>query len=313
MVLSKAAFFAGLAQVLKKRYLRYIWTASMAYQYMRMTGRVGNDPTPLTPDLMIAGIPIWFVKHIGHASSDEIMKYRSMGGIFLAHQKGGRNTFKFTAHFFGPARYILTKILEFILDLGSESDRAITSLIPGQPITFLDPSGKYPDPKSLAATIRAPLVEYTTKDEFQNERYVYHRTFPITTQTKIYTDMYMETMVTRESTKFGIESIEVICAFRQFTPPTHFQKSIVDLGLGFVAKKKYYRTYVPKGQVNWLTRIDGIANAIWAQMQYISEMVWQRDQEWYKKQNGRLDYERNNIIKTFAAFSVYQSVKYGGF
>ena len=127
-LITSKQFFEGLAKLTTQKARRYAWTTMLAKQYIAMTGRgqlPWAEPVQHAPDIIIAGIPVWNVNKIGHASSDEILKYRSMGGVFLAHQKGGKHTFKFTAHFFGPIRYILTKLLEGILILGSESAEKI--------------------------------------------------------------------------------------------------------------------------------------------------------------------------------------------
>lgn len=312
-LISRTQFFKGLAKLKTQKARRYAWTTMLATQYIAMTGRgqlPWAEPVQHAPDIIIAGLPIWNVNKIGHASSDEILKYRSMGGVFLAHQKGGKHTFKFTAHFFGPIRYILTKLLEGILIIGSESAEKIGEPKLNKIDLKVDESGTFTEGLKISS---APLIRYSNKDEFDEERYMFHKTFPIITETKIYTDMYMETMVTRQSTKLGIETVEVTCAFRQYLAPTHFQKASVLLrGEKAKAEKYYYRTFIPRNHLSWLNRVDHGINILWALMQYQADMEYDKDYSWYEKQRGRQDWEVANLAQTFATFSILRMVKYGG-
>ena len=79
-------------------------------------------PTTYQPDAIIAGLPIYHMQHEGHAASDEMLKYRSMGTIFLAHQKGGKRTFKCTLLIQGPARLYVLMFLQFLQKAGIQEN-----------------------------------------------------------------------------------------------------------------------------------------------------------------------------------------------
>lgn len=304
--------YDALIQVMKKRIKRYAWTEMLAHQFSAMRGLLNIKPgTIIKPDIIIAGIPVWHITRLGHAASNEILKYRSMGGIFLAHQKGGKETFKFTAKLFGPARFAMVKLLELLLDLGSEQARDFMGLGFGGYITFADAKKNIIEQSSLKITRSDPLVEWSKQGQFDDQRYAYHRTYPIITETRIYTDMYMETMVIREDIKLGKDCIEVQCAFRQYVPPMEFQKT-AEPGEGPAyqkeAKKKYYRTYIPREKLSWLKRMDFTINFSWAFLQFLNDYTEQK--EWYKKESGKVFFEEQNLITAWFLNQSYQAVKY---
>ena len=80
----------------KARRIAWITMLMAEYLQLRQTDN-DNSGNYKRPEIIVAGIPIWGLGRIGHALSDEILKYRSTGGFFMAHQKGSKETFKFTA------------------------------------------------------------------------------------------------------------------------------------------------------------------------------------------------------------------------
>ena len=263
-------WFTRYQAVIGKKIKRYTWTTLLMTEYLALRGNIGEG-VQIKPDIIVAGIPVWNINRLGHAVSDEILKYRSMGGIFLAHQKGGKQTFKFTARIFGPMRFITYKLLEALQLLGSEDAKNVSDLtditkVPG--LTNVSLGWLDPKKKSIidvqgqieAGSLGSPLIDYTKESEFSNEEYAYHRTFPIITETKIYTDMYLETLVCRENIKFGKNVLEIECAFRQYTPPIYFQKTIPNEE----GKRKFYTIFVPKDALIGVQRIENSINFLWA-------------------------------------------------
>lgn len=309
-IVDKARAIKSIMNAVKNRIARYVWTGALAAEYLilRELGRNGTLGTK--PDLIVGGIPIYYVNREGHASSDEILKYRSIGGIFLAHQKGGKHTFKFTALLFGPQRFIIVKLLEGLLFYGTESLKKVMNLTKGGgigSISWTDEEQGVLKTADLLGGPGAPLVEYSKHGDFENQEYAYHHTYPIITQSKIYTDMYMETFVTKESTKIGLRAIEVDCSFRQYLEPTHYQKSEASEE----QKKKYYSAYVDPSQLAGMTFLDHAINLAWAYAQFKDTIETNRT-EWLKYENDEIARDIYVLLGTYSVFGAYQAIKYGG-
>jgi len=165
----------------------------------------------LKPAIMIAGIPIFNATDIDCASSDEVLKYRSIGGIFMAHQKGGTQTLKIGGTIIGPSRYFFLKILLALqrLNLGKQK--------PAEDLTY--DSGR----KILKSIISPKLFLDASQKVYRSEvdTYEYHKTFPIITPDRLYTKMYIETIEYVESTNIGQDTIKYNIALRRFSKPTH--------------------------------------------------------------------------------------------
>ena len=320
-VMGIAAFVKVLNSVIFKRAMRFAWTASLAAAFAKSAA--SRDPFTIAPDIILAGIPVWHVNKIGHASSDEILKYRSMGGIFLAHQKGGKQTFKFTAKMFGPMRFLTVKALEGLLSAGAQQEKSVNSLNFDKKTDLLewtDKTEKVLEAESILGGQSDPLVEYSKKGEFSDQDYAYHRTFPIITETRIYTDMYMETLVIREDVKYGKDCVEVQCAFRQYVAPTHYQRTRTffekeqqvadEYESTNPTQKEYFRTYIPKNQILWLKRLDMVMNFGWAVGQTALDVMAQP--EWFQKEQRKKTFEVTQLAALWVTHQIYQGIKYAG-
>ena len=290
--------------VIAKKIKRYTWTTLLMTEYLALRGNTGEG-VQIKPDIIVAGIPVWDINRLGHAVSDEILKYRSMGGIFLAHQKGGKQTFHFTARIFGPMRFVTYKLLEALQLLGSEDAKSVTDLTDVTTVPGLDSVDlEWEDQKKniikiegqiAAGSLGSPLIDYTRQSEFENEEYAFHRTFPIITDTKIYTDMYLETLVAREDIKFGKNVLEIECAFRQYTAPLYFQKTVPNEE----GRRKYYTTFVPKDLMIGIERIESVINILWVGlMTYYYTIGDLRPDIMFQKPYGKDDREGIGLIMT---------------
>lgn len=300
-------WFTRYQVVIAKKIKRYTWTGLLMTEYLALRGLTGEG-VQIKPEIIVAGIPVWHINKLGHAMSDEILKYRSMGGIFLAHQKGGKQTFHFTARIFGPMRFVTYKLLEALQLLGSEDAQSVTDLtdvtsVPGLDsvdLEWIDQKGNIVDVEGRleAGALGSPLIDWTRQSEFANEEYAFHRTFPIITDTKIYTDMYLETLVARENVKFGKNVLEIECAFRQFTAPIYFQKTVPNEE----GSRKYYSTFIPKDLMIAIERIENVINILWAGlMTFYYEVGELRPDLMYQKPYGKDEKEGTNLIMTMIA------------
>ena len=295
------SWFNTYQKVIAKKVKRYAWTALLMTQYLAMKGQGIGEGTIIKPELIVAGIPVWHVNKLGHAASDEILKYRSMGGIFLAHQKGGKYTFKFTAQIFGPMRLVTYKLLEALQLLGTEESRNVKGEL--KKLKTIKWVGELKDniinPQDMqdAGSLGSPIIDYTRTGGFHKEDYGYHRTFPIITETRIYTDMYLETLVMRESVKLGKNVIEILCAFRQYMPPTSYQKVEVNIQ----TDRQYYTTFVPDNMRKAFKRLDLILNIGWAAQQTLHDILGQSSPDLiYQKEMGKFGWEGTILLGAMA-------------
>lgn len=304
--------------VIAKKIKRYTWTTLLMTQYLALRGMVGEG-VQIKPDIIVAGIPVWHISKLGHAVSDEILKYRSMGGIFLAHQKGGKQTFHFTARIFGPMRFVTYKLLEALQLLGSEDAKSVTDLtdvtkapgLVGVDLEWMDQKKNLIkiEGRVAAGSIGSPLINWTRQSEFENEEYAFHRTFPIITDTKIYTDMYLETLIARENVKFGKNVLEIECAFRHFTAPLYFQKTVPNEE----GRRKYYTTFVPKNLMIGIERIESVINILWAGLMTHYYTIGElRPDIMFQKPYGKDDREKVGLIMTMIAHYVASRTMYSG-
>jgi len=269
-------YLKGFFNYLKDEYSRLIWAMSLAGVYW---GMKQNTPD-IAPEIILGGIPVFNITKQGHASSDELLKYRSMGGIFLAHQKGGNRTFNFTARVFGPQRLALVRLLEQLQWAGREQAQKVGEYFDETNtediLSFSGDKGPAKNKLSQVGGETAKgvnLITRMTEDYagYEDEEFAYHKTIPIITETKIYTNMYLETLVYREDIRLGIECIEIRCAFRQFLPPTNLnimQDQYASTAINEKGEKTrdkyYYQIYTKRDKLVSFNRLELLLNVMWA-------------------------------------------------
>jgi len=177
----------------------------------------------IQPSAVVAGIPMPSVQELSHGISDTEVKYRANGGVFLAHQDGGRESLRIVGKAWGENRFVFLNMLDFLFLYGSSTrldlwNEAVKSGLPFQPIgqTLLQPG----------VTIETgvnPWEEFDLKNisEGYHDR---HMTFPIITKNRIYLSMYIETYSWRQSIdRTGMKQIEYTIFFRKYDPEPKFQ------------------------------------------------------------------------------------------
>lgn len=287
--------------IIGQRIKRYSWTAALAVQYLMMRGEIGEG-VQIKPDIIVGGIPVYHITRLGHGSSDEILKYRSMGGIFLAHQKGGKHTFKFTARIFGPMRHITYKMLEALQIFGTETSKNVlenlNEVLGSHSVSWIDESKNVINPVDLdeLGALGSPIIDYTNY-AFENETYGFHKTCPIITDTKIYTDMYLETLVSKESEKIGMDAMEIECAFRKYIPPTNFFTTAKNKK----TKRTYYSTFIPKKIQQIYKRMDLSINLIWAL--YMTSIYIDKKHQLFK--NDKLIWDLGRLLVTYGSEIIF--------
>lgn len=246
----------------QQRKKRALITLAMLGEYLALTEATGMP----APNAIIAGIPIYNMTKIGHAVSDELMKYRSTGGVFLAHQKGGKHTLRMTLKLFGSYRYLVLKLFQTLQQLGvEEALNIMQNLNRGPNITLT--SQNYPIPIDIVSPdTGSELMDYSRYGQMSDQEYSYHRTFPVITDTKIYMDMYLETLTYSTDVKYGTSAggniIEINLLFRQYLAPTHYQTNVIEVKSEEkeVEKVKFYRTYTTAKEAKLQRKYENILN-----------------------------------------------------
>jgi len=175
---------------------------------MNLTTYYFGNFRPHQPAAILAGIPLGSVSELSHAMSDRILKFRSTGGIFLAHQEGGENTLKIEGKAFGRNRFLFLTMLDFLFSYGqAKVVDLFTDFIKGSvsSIPMLTTS-------LLTQDAWKPIRESAT-DTGIEER---HLTFPVVTRTKIYTNMYIETYEFIESIENGMNCVTYNIFLRKY-------------------------------------------------------------------------------------------------
>lgn len=157
---------------------------------------------PLIPDVLISTMPFFSVQMLERAMSDRLLKYRAIGDVFLAHQKGATDTLRLDMTLVGPYRgwYLL-----FLLMLQGRGESQLREL----PALGLGPD-----------IIHAPPHEVINLPKKGVVRYESHITFPIITKTAFMLDMFLQTIEWhQEVDRGGYEVIYVHLLFRKHIDP----------------------------------------------------------------------------------------------
>ena len=182
----------------------------------------GNE-AKFKPAAVISGIPLGTVTELSHAISDRMLKYRSKGGIFLAHQEGGDQTLRITGKAWGPNRYWFLIMLDFLFLYGQAStqDMFTKSLRTSNLISVSEIKKKGEDlPKGIIGTSPWAKIDLMDVEDGIEEK---HLTFPVVTQDRIYGNMYIETYDYREAVELGMNVIEYALFFRKYIPKQRYK------------------------------------------------------------------------------------------
>ena len=68
------------------------------------TNLFGDIGLPYLTDVMVGTVPFYSAQKLERGISDRILKYRAIGDVFLAHQRGATDTLRVDMTLFGPYR-----------------------------------------------------------------------------------------------------------------------------------------------------------------------------------------------------------------
>lgn len=158
----------------------------------------GSQVAEFVPDIIIGTIPFYSAQRIERGISDRILKYRAIGDVFLAHQKGSRDTLRVDLTLFGDLRYLKLYTLAALQTYGETKLKSIEEL-------------KAMEGGELTASMK-------------DKNYESHNVFPIITQSEILLNMYLQTIEWHHSIEEGgYNTIKVHLLFRKHVEPKGYK------------------------------------------------------------------------------------------
>lgn len=199
---------------------------SMTYMITRYyLGIFGDIP----PSAVIAGIPLATTIELSHGISDREVRYRSSGGVFLAHQSGGNESLRIIGQAWGPNRFIFLTMLEFLFIYGSSK---VVDVLGGLPEAFPGQGNVvHKDGSELKTTDPVGIdpweeVKLANISEGYKEQ---HLTFPVITKDRIYLSMYIETYTWRQRVDVeGRKMVEYTIFFRKYEPDDEYEYGVIE-------------------------------------------------------------------------------------
>jgi len=178
----------------------------------------GNEAR-IKPAAVISGIPLGTVTELSYAISNRVLKFRSKGGIFLAHQAGGDQTLNITGKAWGPNRFWFLIMLDFLFMYGQAStyDMFAAGLRSNNLISV---STEKTLPEGILGKSPWAKIDLFDTDDGVEEK---HLTFPVITRNRVYNNMYIETYDYKESVELGRNVIEYNLFFRKYLPETRYK------------------------------------------------------------------------------------------
>lgn len=192
--------------------------------------------TPTQPSVILAGIPLGTIEEISHAMSQQDLKFRSTGGVFLAHQEGGDQSLRIFGKAYGKNRFIFLNMLDFLFLYGSA--RAVDLFS-----DFLKNPNAKTDYVSLdVSDLPQDVSPWQVFNEYaMNEgKAEAHLTFPVITRQRIYTNMFIETYEYKETVEDGIDCVVYNIFLRKYVPELPKQFGLVFKPNGSKFDAKFY-------------------------------------------------------------------------
>lgn len=168
------------------------------------------------PDAIIGTVPMYSVQRIERGLSDRILKYRAIGDVFLAHQKGSTDTLRVDGTLYGDTR-LLELVALITLQAYSETEL-----------------------KDIAGNLNfgGTVGEFGAMGQVTGQ-YESHFTVPIITQSEILLDMYLQTIEWHHTIdEGGYDIIKYHLLFRKHIEPKNYffdeenKRAYIDINAG---------------------------------------------------------------------------------
>jgi len=197
------------------------------------------------PDVMLGPIPFYSAQMVEVATSEDVLKFRSVGAQFLAHQHGGNYAVRIDLKLVGETAPYMLHVLNYLHQYGdSESVTSQSDLNLIASSTALssigDPYIKFPGDITALPKHREEIEDYlalnkgdeydrfppvdqeivwTTPNDYSYLTSDWHNTFSIVTRAEVLFDMYIESMLYWRTVEDSPDVINVTMLCRRFFPP----------------------------------------------------------------------------------------------
>jgi hypothetical protein len=196
------------------------------------------------PDVILKFIPLYNAQSIEITKSHQKLKYRAIGGQFLAHQRGGNYALRIDVKLpdtddylnFGsdfPVKFSSLDIITLLQILHAQGDAMKLDNMKDAVL----PSSFSPDPTKISMnrlTLKNAIMdgEVNVKGEYTDVITNWHKTFTIITKDEILFNMYIESLIYwRTNNKDDPNTINLSILCRKFVEPpkiTEFEEVYID-------------------------------------------------------------------------------------
>jgi len=209
--------------LLNQKVMSSYWTRTA----MEATTAVALYHTTDRPDIVLGLIPFWGITAVETASSQNILKYRAVGGQYLAHQHGGNISLRIDMILKGPTVPLQLGLLDVLFSFGKTRNKVnggilyqpffkgnlTADTLTGQNLSSAQEGLQLIDPTD---TDNAFSV---AKDDFSWITSDYHNTFAIVTRDFVMTGMYVESFIYFRNVAKDPNMVRVSLLCRKFVPP----------------------------------------------------------------------------------------------
>ena len=178
------------------------------------------------PDIMLGPVPLTQVQMSEVATSQDVLKYRAVGGQFLAHQKGGSYAMRIDAKLDGQYAMVFLSLLEALAKTGEVQDILTPGLREGHLTMNQVPVGDKPKRYAFASgrNNETGITErFVSPGDYSWMKSTWHKTFPIATRSEILFDMYIESIIYWRSNDKDHNTINITILCRKFIPPPRIE------------------------------------------------------------------------------------------
>jgi len=218
-------------------------TLGMSAAYESFTGRKRTA-------IFMGPMPLTHIKSIEIGHSGKVLKWRAIGSVFLAQQKGGRDTVKIRGVIHGFEKVFVFYILWGLFIYGKAFHKMMPKFVPYGPNAL----------GMIKSTVGDMSTVYNKKLESPTHKA--HLIFPIVTQHEIVPNCYIETFSFEETVEGGKETIHYDLLCRTYERPKGFERFKVSNDNYQIKMKRTTRLH---------TVMNYAINKIWRHIRYRQE------------------------------------------
>lgn len=226
------------------------------------------------PDVMLWFLPLKKVQMFELAISQNILKYRSVGGQFLAHQHGGNHAIRIDVEISGPNASTILTILQLLHAYGDFSD----ILTPGYENSVVNMNKQHVPGTFTKSNNSSDETQHNVND-YSWIQSKWHKVFPIVTKDDIMFDMYIESLIYYRTNAYGDHNTiftTILC--RKFVQSTIVDDMYLVKDKNIEAHKTVLITEAPKFDPNRPKATDIGNKSAWTKSNYAQNEFIERTQ-----------------------------------